>query len=115
MEVGFLSSFRGTTVAVVSDDDELLERVRRLLGGHTDVEEKPMVGGRGFLVGGRMCCGITRGGLWVRVGRGEVDAALGEPYVSRAAMGGSSLTAFVVVAPHGSRPRLCSRRGCNAE
>jgi TfoX/Sxy family transcriptional regulator of competence genes len=88
-------------VAVVSDDDELLERVRRLLSGHPDVEEKPMVGGRGFLVRGRMCCGVTRGGLWVRVGRGEVDAALGEPYVSRAAMGGRSLSAFVVVAPHG--------------
>jgi TfoX/Sxy family transcriptional regulator of competence genes len=86
---------------VVSYDDELLERIRRLLSGHPDVEEKPMVGGRGFLVRGRMCCGITTGGLLVRVGRDGVDAALSEPHVSRAAMGGRSLTAFVVVAPHG--------------
>jgi TfoX/Sxy family transcriptional regulator of competence genes len=86
---------------VVSYDDELLERIRRLLSGHPDVEEKPMVGGRGFLVRGRMCCGITSGGLMVRVGRDVVDAALSEPHVSRATMGGRSLTAFVVVAPHG--------------
>jgi TfoX/Sxy family transcriptional regulator of competence genes len=86
---------------VVRYDDELLERIRRPLSEHPDVEEKPMVGGRGFLVRGRMCCGITSGGLLVRVGGDGVDAALSEPHVSRAAMGGRSLTAFVVVAPHG--------------
>lgn len=86
---------------MVSYDDELLERIRRLLSGHPDVAEKPMVGGRGFLLRGRMCCGITSGGLLVRVGRDGLDAALSEPHVSRAGMGGRLLTAFVVVAPHG--------------
>lgn len=60
-----------------------------------------MVGGRSFSLAGRMCCGVTRGGLMVRVGQDRVASALDEPFVSRMSMGGRSLAAFVVVAPEG--------------
>jgi TfoX/Sxy family transcriptional regulator of competence genes len=82
-------------------DETLLERLRRLLPRHGDVVEKQMVGGRSFSLAGRMCCGVTRGGLMVRVGRDQVASALDEPFVSRMSMGGRSLAAFVVVAPEG--------------
>lgn len=81
--------------------DQLLERLRGLLAERRDVVEKPMVGGRSFSLRGRMCCGVTSGGLMVRVGRDGVAEALDRPHVSRMAMGGRSLAAFVVVAPPG--------------
>jgi hypothetical protein len=83
---------------MVSHDDRLLERLRLLLSRRPDVVEKPMVGGRSFMVGGRMCCGVTSGGLLVRVGRDALTEALSQPHVSRMSMGGRSLAAFVVVA-----------------
>lgn len=61
---------------MVSYDEHLLERIRRVLAGHRDVVEKPMVGGRSFLVQGRICCGVTIGGLMVRVGPNRVDEAV---------------------------------------
>lgn len=82
-------------------DDPLLERLRRELAGNADVAEKPMVGGRSFSIRGRMFCGVTRAGLMVRVGRDGMAAALAEPHVSRMALGGRALAAFVIVAPPG--------------
>lgn len=60
-----------------------------------------MVGGRSFSVHGQMCCGVTSGGLLVRVGADGIAAALDQPHVSRMTMGDRSLAAFVVVAPAG--------------
>ncbi|AEA27148.1 hypothetical protein Psed_5010 [Pseudonocardia dioxanivorans CB1190] len=77
----------------------LLDRLRALFAGRTDVVEKPMVGGRSFVVDGRMCCGATTGGLMVRVGRAGRDAALAEPHVQPLRMGRRTVAAFVVVAP----------------
>jgi hypothetical protein len=33
--------------------------VRRVLAGRGDVIEMRMVGGRSFMVGGHLCCGVT--------------------------------------------------------
>ncbi|WP_034510775.1 TfoX/Sxy family protein [Blastococcus sp. URHD0036] len=82
-------------------DGETLDRVRRVLAGRPDVEEKRMVGGRSFGVGGRLACGVSAGGLVVRVGRGGAAAALAEPHVSPLRMGGRTADGFVVVAPAG--------------
>jgi len=59
------------------------------------------VGGRSFALHGRMCCGVTSGGLMVRVGREGVTEALDQPHLSRMSLGGRSLAAFVIVAPPG--------------
>ncbi|MGY1631917.1 TfoX/Sxy family protein [Geodermatophilus sp. SYSU D01186] len=83
-------------------DRETADRVRRLLGAHGDVVEKPMVGGgRSFSVHGRMCCGVTATGLLVRVGPEAVAAALEEPHVGPMELGGRRLSAFVLVDPAG--------------
>ncbi len=80
---------------------EIAVRVRRLLTGRTDVVEKRMVGGLSFVVGGRLCCGVTSSGLMVRVGPDAVPAALREPHVRPMELGGKRLAAFVLVDPDG--------------
>jgi TfoX/Sxy family transcriptional regulator of competence genes len=80
---------------------DLLDRVRALLAGDDSVEEKRMVGGRSFLREGRLCCGVSRGGLVVRVGAAGMPWALAQPHVSAMTMRGRPLAAYVVVAPEG--------------
>lgn len=89
---------------------EVLDSVRRLLGDRADVTEGRMVGGVSFAIGGRLACGVTAGGLAVRVGRDGVAGALTEPYVSPMAMGGRPLTAYVLVAPEGCAADAALRR-----
>ena len=60
-------------------DEGLAERIRSLLAERNDVVEKKMFGGVCFMVAGRMCCGITREALIVRVGNSAFEAALAQP------------------------------------
>jgi hypothetical protein len=82
-------------------DPELTERVRRWLAGRVDAEEKRMVGGLSWSVGGRMCCGVTGPALMVRVGADGVGPALAEPHVRPMELGGRPLRAYVLVDPEG--------------
>ncbi len=81
--------------------EDLFERVRALLAARDDVVEKRMVGGRSFLVGGRLACGVNRAGLVVRVGREGMAAALDRPHALPMTMGEQTLDAYVVVEPEG--------------
>jgi TfoX/Sxy family transcriptional regulator of competence genes len=81
-------------------DARTLERVRQILAGRDDVEEKRMVGGRSFLVQGQLCCGVNGQGLVVRLGDG-VAQALQEAHVRPLMMGRREVSAFVVVDPEG--------------
>jgi TfoX N-terminal domain len=60
----------------VAFDETLASRVRALLDGRTDVDERRMFGGIAFLVGGNMCCGVNGDDLIARLGRDEGDALL---------------------------------------
>jgi hypothetical protein len=82
-------------------DARTLERVRRLLAERDDVEEKPMVGGRSFVVRGQLCCGVTGQGLVVRLGPDGVVRARQEAHVLPLVMGGKEVGAFAVVEPEG--------------
>jgi TfoX/Sxy family transcriptional regulator of competence genes len=86
---------------VVPIDERTLERVRQLLAGRDDVEEKRMVGGRSFLVGGQLCCGVNGQGLVVRLGTDGVVRARQEPHVHPLVMGRKEVPAFAVVEPAG--------------
>jgi TfoX/Sxy family transcriptional regulator of competence genes len=82
-------------------DNRTLERVRQLLAERDDVEEKRMVGGRSFVVGGQLCCGVTGQGLVVRLGADGVARARQEAHVRPLVMGRKEVAAFVVVDPEG--------------
>ena len=48
-------------------DERLANRIRQALGGRNDITERKMFGGLAFLCRGRMCCGIVRDDLMVRI------------------------------------------------
>lgn len=83
-------------------------RVRQMLcdpavtGGRSAVERR-IIGGLGFLVEDRLCCGVMRRGLLVRVGLEAMDAALAEPHAQPMAFGTRQMEGYVLVAPEGYR------------
>ncbi len=85
-------------------DQATAARVRKILSGRRGVTEKAMMGGLSFMVGGNMACSVSgRGGMLIRVGPDGMDAALAEPHVEPALIGGKMMTGFVRVRPEGYR------------
>jgi len=82
----------------VAVDAGLAARVRALLAGRNDVEEKRMVGGMSFVVGGHLCVGVSGDALLVRVGPDAYEATLDEPGVRPLAMGRKHPVGYVLVA-----------------
>lgn len=73
---------------------ELADRIRALLGGEDEIEERAMFGSRAFLSGGRILVGARRGGvLLVRVEAEHGNALRTEPGVSPAVMGPRTMSA----------------------
>jgi TfoX/Sxy family transcriptional regulator of competence genes len=85
----------------MSYDEELATRIRRCLADRTDVVEKKMFGGLCFMVGGAMCCGLTKTDFMVRVGPEQYDDALAQPHARPMDFTGRPLKGMVYVAPAG--------------
>lgn len=84
-------------------DEATAERVRKILSGRRDVAAKKMMGGLCFMVGGSMCCAVSRhGGLLIRVGEKAKERLLREPHVAPLKTRGRKvMTSFVHVMPEG--------------
>jgi TfoX N-terminal domain len=85
----------------VTHDADLLDRVRAILAERTDVEEKRMVSGRSFVVGGHLAVGVSGDALLVRVGRDEYESVVAEPHVRPFELGGKRPLGYVLVEPAG--------------
>ncbi len=82
-------------------DAQTAERVRTLLRDRTDVVEKRMFGGLCFMVGGKMCCGLTKTDFMVRVGKDAFAEAVSQPHARPMDFTGRASTSSVYVAPAG--------------
>jgi TfoX/Sxy family transcriptional regulator of competence genes len=80
-------------------DEGLAQRVRALLDDRSDVADKQMFGGIGFLIGGNMACGVSGDDLIVRVDREDSEKLLGEPGARRFDMTGRPMKGWLLVAP----------------
>ena len=80
-------------------DEGLAERIRTALRGRDDVVEKKMFGGIGFMVAGRMACGVIHDDLMVRVGPDRHDEALTQPGARPMDFTGRPSRGMVYVAP----------------
>jgi TfoX/Sxy family transcriptional regulator of competence genes len=87
----------------MSYDEQLAKRVRKCLASRSDVVEKKMFGGLCFMVGGAMCCGLTKTDFMVRVGPERYDEALAQPHARPMDFTGRPLKGMVYVAPEGIR------------
>jgi TfoX/Sxy family transcriptional regulator of competence genes len=101
----FSALYLGRYNVAVSYDQNLATRVRGLLAKRTDVVEKKMIGGICFMVGGAMCCGLTKSDFVVRVGPDEYEDALAQPHARPMAFTGRPLAGMVYVAPEGLKNR----------
>ncbi len=83
-------------------DEKVASRVRRIFAGRSDVVEKSMVGGGlSFMLGGNMCCGVSKSALMVRVGPEAYQQALTEPHTRPLAFAGRAPVGYVCVDPDG--------------
>ena len=90
-------------------DEKLAARVREAIAGH-GVEERRMFGGLAFLQRGKMCCGVVKDELMVRVGPDGYEAALEEPHVRPMDFTGRPMKGLVYVAGAGLRTRAMLTR-----
>lgn len=84
-------------------DEGLAQRVRDVLQDRPGYEEKKMFGGIGFMLQGKMACGVIGGDLIIRVGPEGYQRALQEPHVKEFDMTGRPMTGWVVVTEGGYR------------
>lgn len=82
-------------------DEELADRIRKVLEKRSGVVEKKMFGGLSFLVNGNLACGIVGDALVVRVGPAGYAAALAEPMCRECDFTGRPMKGTVMVDPPG--------------
>jgi TfoX-like protein len=83
-------------------DNDLVNRIRELLGPQRGVEEKRMFGGLAFLINGNMAVAASRtGGLMVRVPPADTEKLLGREHVGPMVMAGRETKGWVLVAAQG--------------
>jgi TfoX/Sxy family transcriptional regulator of competence genes len=81
-------------------DEGLAQRIRTLLDGRSDVDERKMFGGIGYLIAGNMACGVSGEDLIVRVDKEDSDALIeSERGARRFDMTGRPMRGWILVAP----------------
>ena len=90
-------------------DEQLAERIRKVLDGRPDVIEKKMFGGLTFMVRGHMACGIVKDELMVRVGAETYEAALERPHARPMDFTGRPMKRMIYVAKPGFRTAAALR------
>lgn len=84
-------------------DENLAARIRSVLASRTDVVEKRMFGGLAFMVNGRMCCGIVKNDLMLRVGPSRQQEMLAKPHARVMDFTGRPSNGMIYVSPEGLR------------
>jgi TfoX/Sxy family transcriptional regulator of competence genes len=82
-------------------NEKLADRMREHLVDLKKIEEKKMMGGLCFMYKGKMCCGIVKDDLMVRVVESRQEEALSNPNGRPMDFTGKPLKNFVFVSPDG--------------
>jgi TfoX/Sxy family transcriptional regulator of competence genes len=79
----------------------LADRIRMVLGRLGSFSERKMFGGLCFLVNGRMCCGIVKRDLMLRLTPEMAATALREPHTRPMDFTGKPMKSMIYVDPAG--------------
>lgn len=82
-------------------NEELADRIDRVLARRKNIESKGMFGGIGWLLSRNMCVGVWKDSLVVRVGADGYEESLWEPFVSEFDITGRPMTGWILVSPEG--------------
>jgi hypothetical protein len=86
-------------------DEDLVDRVRDLVGTGPEVTEKRMFGGLAFLLGGHIAVAVSsKGGLMARCDPDETEALLAEPGARPFEMRGRELDGWLRIDADGTTP-----------
>ncbi len=94
-------------------NEKLANRIRKLLNKRKSIEEKKMFGGLSFLLNGKMCCGIIKDDLVVRVGPENYEDVLTQPHTRPMDFTGRPIKGFVYVNSKGLSNELTLRKWVN--
>lgn len=87
-------------------DEDLAERARAGLMGRKGFSERKMFGGIAFMLDGRMCCGVLKSDLMVRVSPEDHEKMLREPHARPMDFTGRPMKGFLFVDPGGHRTEM---------
>jgi hypothetical protein len=87
--------------ASMAYNQDLAQRIRDVLGEPTDLTERQMFGGIGFMIDGNMACGVIEDDLIIRVGPDHYDDALAKKHTRAFDMTGRPMRGWIVVTPKG--------------
>ncbi|MBL7814195.1 MAG: TfoX/Sxy family protein [Saprospiraceae bacterium] len=80
-------------------NENLADRIRLVLATQPDVEEKKMMGGLTFMVNGKMCVGIVKEELMVRLNPDIHEAVIEKNGCREMDFTGKPMKGYVFVAP----------------
>ena len=83
-------------------DEKLADKVRTALADRKTVEEKKMMGGLTFMVNGKMCVGVLKDELMVRLDPAVYEVALKRKGCRPMDFTGKPMKGFVFVSPKGT-------------
>ena len=84
-------------------NEKLAERIREELSEIRKLEEKKMMGGLTFMVNGKMCVGIFKNDLMVRIDPEQYEDALDKKDCRVMDFAGRPMKGFVLVGPEGTK------------
>jgi TfoX/Sxy family transcriptional regulator of competence genes len=82
-------------------DEQLADRIRKVLARRKAFAEKKMFGGIAFMLRGNMCCGVLNDDLILRLGPEQADKALKKLQTRPFDITGHPMRGLIMVAPHG--------------
>ena len=82
-------------------DEKVALRIRNVMAKQKGSDERKMFGGLSFFVNGKMCIGILKNDLVVRIDPKDSDKLLKMPHVRPMDFTGKPMKGFVYVAPKG--------------
>jgi hypothetical protein len=82
-------------------DETLVAKIRRRLGRRTNLTEKKMFGGVGFLLSGNICCGAWKEFLILRLGEDAARQVLTEEHTRPFDITGRPMRGWAMVEPPG--------------
>ncbi|HMQ86463.1 MAG TPA: TfoX/Sxy family protein [Flavilitoribacter sp.] len=84
------------------DRQYTIERIARVLNDRrAPFIRKSMMGGEAFMVDDKMCVGIFRDALMVRIDPIEEENLAGKPGAERMTMAGKTMKGYLLIAPEG--------------
>lgn len=83
-------------------NEQLASRIRETLRDHPIVEEKKMMGGLAFMVDGKMCVGVVKDDLMVRLDPNDIEKALEQRGARQMDFTGKPLKSFLFVGEEGT-------------